>query len=460
MSKERKSDGFGARVFISYGRKDSSELAMRLQVKFIEKEFDVWLDTSTLRAGRSWEQQIIDGLRETNVVIALLSPHSTRRDDSESGDSVCLDELAFARFKQPPTPIIPVMAVKGASIPLTVFRLHYLDFVDSLSSESVFQNKFDELLAAIDSVLSGRTQYRSWDNWLPAGPEFDRFLYSKHHEFTGRDWLFKEIDGWRRDTAEPALLIRGDPGIGKSSIIAELAFGRLCAATIVTYCCQWDVTETLRPATFVRSVAYQFASRMPLYADQIGTPEIRRMLGNVEMDPPSAFELIVLAPLARLEAPPEAPALLCIDALDEAVTFKEGPSIVSLLESRIDRLPSWLRLVATTRNDKTVMRQFGGLRATVINGASKENLADLRTYVINQLDDSGAWAVLESATMDAESFVESLIQHSEGSFLYAEHFLQGVLRGRMRVDELGDLPPASTARTSDTSAVHFRLPLR
>jgi hypothetical protein len=191
----------------------------------------------------------------------------------------------------------------------------------------------------------------------------------------------------------------------------------------------------------VRAVAYQLASRLPQYADHIDTPEVRRVLENVELDPPSAIELGVMMPLGHLEAPAEGPSLLCIDALDEAVTFREGPSIVSLLESRIDRLPPWLRLVATTRDDKIVTRQLGRLRATVIDAAGTENFEDLKTYVMNQLADPSAGVALDGATMTTKSFIESLLQHSEGSFLYAEHFLQGVLRGGIRFDDLDDLPP-------------------
>jgi hypothetical protein len=80
MSSEPTSEHAGVRVFISYGRKDASELATRLATQLTKNGFDVWLDRSELRAGKAWEQQIIDGLRETKVVIALLSPHSTRRD--------------------------------------------------------------------------------------------------------------------------------------------------------------------------------------------------------------------------------------------------------------------------------------------------------------------------------------------------------------------------------------------
>lgn len=114
--------------------------------------------------------------------------------------------------------------------------------------------------------------------------------------------------------------------MSKSSIVIELAFGRLEGEAIVTYCCQWDVTETLWRATFVRSAVYQFASHMSAYAAQIELPEIRQIIENTEPNPLPAFELSVLTLLSPLEDPPVAPALLCIDTLNEAMSLKEGPS--------------------------------------------------------------------------------------------------------------------------------------
>ena len=243
-----------ARVFLSYGRKDAYELAKRLFDELTKRNFEVWIDLEKIRGGKEWEAQIIDGLRKTNVVIALLSPHSTRRTESADDDSVCLDEIAWARYEPPTTPIVPVLAVKGAHIPLTVYRLHYLDLVDTLNSDEIFQQKVDELEATLCDVLAGSIKYRGWESWLSSNVEFDRFLYAKHRNFTGRKWLFQEIESWLTNVKETSLLLTGDPGIGKSAIMAELAYGRLNGVAIATYCCQWDVPETLRPVTFIRSL--------------------------------------------------------------------------------------------------------------------------------------------------------------------------------------------------------------
>src|SRR5262249_32975279 len=148
--------------------------------------------------------------------------------------------LAWARFSPPPNPIVPVLAANGADIPLTVFRLHRIDMINALASEQVFQEKFNELLLAIDRALKGKPQYCEWVDWLKPSLDFDRFLFSKRTNFTGRQWLFDQIDVWRTTSTQSALLLTGDPGIGKSAIIAEMAHKQFFGSVIATYCCQWD----------------------------------------------------------------------------------------------------------------------------------------------------------------------------------------------------------------------------
>jgi hypothetical protein len=91
------------RLFLSYGRRDAAELADRLEQDLDLHGFDVWRDTRAIRSGTDFLREIEDGLRSTQLVVALLSPHATRRSADPGSpddlDSVCLDELSFARFE-------------------------------------------------------------------------------------------------------------------------------------------------------------------------------------------------------------------------------------------------------------------------------------------------------------------------------------------------------------------------
>ena len=52
--------------------------------------------------------------------------------------------------------------------------------------------------------------------------------------------------------------------------------------------------------------------------------------------------------------------------------------LVTLLAPvRLDRLPGWLRVVATTRKEPDVLRRLGGLRAEEIRADEPDNLDDI-----------------------------------------------------------------------------------
>jgi TIR domain len=85
------------RLFLSYGVHDASELAERLHRDLMARGYQVWWDVNRIRAGRPWDEEVQTGLRNSQVVLALLSPQSVRRardaGNPTATDSVCLDEI-------------------------------------------------------------------------------------------------------------------------------------------------------------------------------------------------------------------------------------------------------------------------------------------------------------------------------------------------------------------------------
>ena len=88
------------RLFLSYGRADAEELAERLEADLSLLGFEVWRDRTNIRSGREWDDEIEAGLRTSQLVVAVLTPHAVRK------ESVCLDELAFAKYACK-LPIVP-----------------------------------------------------------------------------------------------------------------------------------------------------------------------------------------------------------------------------------------------------------------------------------------------------------------------------------------------------------------
>jgi hypothetical protein len=92
-------------IFLSYSRKDR-EKAKELKA-FIEKlDYEVWMDSEYIRAGRLWRSQIIDGIEQCRVHLILLTRSSVLSDNVRR-------ELDIARAKK--KPILPISDNLGTS---------------------------------------------------------------------------------------------------------------------------------------------------------------------------------------------------------------------------------------------------------------------------------------------------------------------------------------------------------
>src|SRR5438477_2874878 len=114
-------------IFLSYGHKDAGELAERIRCD-LANVYHVWKDTGGIRAGSAWTDEIRDGIRASQLVVALLSPSSVRRASDpmnpDESDSVCLEEIEYAIACR--IPVVPLMATT-CEPPFRIFRIQYLD---------------------------------------------------------------------------------------------------------------------------------------------------------------------------------------------------------------------------------------------------------------------------------------------------------------------------------------------
>ena len=338
---EKRSAVRKAKLFLSYGRRDATALAEKLETGLIASGYEVWRDVRDIQSGTDFLRVIENGLKDANLAVCLLSPHSVRRASDraspDSLDSVCLDELSYARFGCQ-IPIVPVMAVP-CEPPFVIYRLDYTDLCGWEASGDKYAQGLARILQAIESALrTNESPLRGWDSQLKP-IDFSGFIDEKRKDFCGREWLFDEIDAWRALPNERALLIKGDPGIGKSAIVAELVHQNRGGQVLAYHCCRYDRRDTLQPARFVQSLAAMIASRIPEYESRLGDQEIAEALSTsrCEEDPLGAFEDGILEPLNTLEPPQEGIRYILVDALDEAL-LRDGAAGTD--DRRLVRLPT------------------------------------------------------------------------------------------------------------------------
>ena len=80
------------KVFVSYSRKDA-EFVARIQRDLTALGYDVWVDTEDILAGGQarWRRSIVAAIRDSEVMVLVLSPNSTHSENVERELSVAAD---------------------------------------------------------------------------------------------------------------------------------------------------------------------------------------------------------------------------------------------------------------------------------------------------------------------------------------------------------------------------------
>lgn len=444
------------RLFLSYGVRDASQIAERLHRDLTARQYQVWQDIHRIRTGSPWDEEVQAGLRNSQVLLALLSPQSVRRaldaNNPTSTDSVCLDEISYARGSCN-IPIVPVQVV-SCEAPFLIYRLQQIDFRRWAESEEAYKAGLDQICAALAQALQSRkSPERLWGP-LPEPWDFTPFILEKRKGFVGRQWLFREVDRWREKDQQSALLIVGEPGIGKSAIVAALVSENPDGQVLAYHCCRANTPATLEAGRFVRSLAAMLSTRLEGFAAMLDNPAIKEALDLSHTDPASAFEGGILSPLYELPKPGGHRRYLLIDALDEALTLtnknhlsrrdhvdRNQPTIVDVLSARLKSMPPWLGVVATTRNDPQILRQLGGLPAQIVDANDYKNQDDVQAFLRGRLNEPGLRIKVEGSDKSLEQIVNALARSSAYNFLFVASALEAIENGQLDFDHVEQLPP-------------------
>jgi WD40 repeat protein len=271
--------------------------------------------------------------------------------------------------------------------------------------------------------------------------DFTPLLVEKLKGFIGREWLFEEIEEWRAQGSTPVLLLVGEPGMGKSAIIAALVHRNPGGHVLAYHCCRSDTPATLEPGGFVQGLAAMFSSRLDGYAAVLEGPNIAKFLQCSDSDPVSAFEAAVLGPLHSIRQPEAGRCYMLIDSLDEALTRIRRPTIVDVISTRLDRLPPWLRIIATTRSDPSVLGQLRSLRAHILSAQDPRNQDDVRRFIQSRLAEPMLRGKAKASGKIPEAVANDLLKSSAGNFLFVTAALDAVENGQLTFDQIENLPP-------------------
>jgi hypothetical protein len=291
---------------------------------------------------------------------------------------------------------------------------------------------------------------------------FDAEITKLTERFTGREWVFEEINNWLKHQDERFFVLTGKPGMGKSAIAARLAQTHQNIAAY--HFCIAGESGTIQPNGVLLSLAAQLVEYFPEYAEtlanivkpltlsvkaEINAQTIKDsvvrgvVIENLyTQSPQETLDLVLRRSLANLPNPPEESVLILIDSLDEAVTYGDRENLVTLL-SGVGDLPTWLRLIVTTRPDEQrVLSYLKTLKPYFyhLDELSQKSLKDVHNYVGERVAGAAIQVRLLSAQTEAQSLVERITDLSKGNFLYTKVLLDDIESGGQPLDDLDALP--------------------
>lgn len=392
-------------VFISYGHGDGyAQFAYNLADTLMDNGYDVFIDRDGIRCGEQWEINLEDGLIKTSegkgVFLLLMTQHSVRRPNG-----YCLNEIAYAidiNLK-----IIPVM-LEQVTPPLSIYRLQHYDLLMDPENDTQAKNHINKIIQIIENsdLIDTVGNYKSLERLLnPIDFSRELSLYTK--DFVGREWLLADIEE-RLSTGIKSLLITGMPGIGKTTMSTYL-YQRMPDA-IGYYMFRNDDNNKLIFKTFATTVAFQIASQIPEYQNLLLEMKLKDLTEQFEGY--TLLNKLISEPLSMIKSVKGKKSLL-IDGLDEAE--RSGNNAMAIAISQLVKdLPDWINVIIFSRPVTSVLTPLHNTSRLEIDADGSMNKEDLRKYIEKHLSDA------------QQEVVDSIISHSEGSFLYARYACENI----------------------------------
>ena len=279
---------------------------------------------------------------------------------------------------------------------------------------------------------------------------------ARAEKFTGRRWLYEEIEDAFKDKYIAGVQIVGSPGSGKSALSSQLICSRSSSPIIHTsilgyHFCKYSDKNTQMAGKFVRNLAEMIARRLPEYGYLVSDNSyIRRSLKEDCMhyqDPVGCFQVAVLSPLRSLTNKPRANWFVVLDALDECITQGEtGHSIVYPLNNKIHLFPPWFKVIVTLRNESEAFLRSSKVKTIVIDPEDSRNLEDLEIFVTTRLLQETpllhrlTWWFGDDSVKSVTKLITEVLSKSQGNFLFVNELLNNWEQTTTELRNVFDLP--------------------
>lgn len=241
--------------------------------------------------------------------------------------------------------------------------------------------------------------------------DYTRYINEKTHDFVGRQFIFEAVTRFTTMYPRGYYFIRGDPGIGKSALAAQLVRQH-------GYVHHFNIrSEGInKTETFLRNICAQLIAVYQL---------------NHAFLPPEATQdagfLNRLLEEVSVKLHPLEKAIIVVDALDEVDTLglAAGSSLLYLPLT----LPQGIYIIATTRKISLDIRIDCEQGTLDIEHDSEGNIADIHEYIERVVERPAIQAYIRGQEINNELFIDHLVEKSEGNFIYLRYVLPEIEQG-------------------------------
>ncbi len=238
--------------------------------------------------------------------------------------------------------------------------------------------------------------------------------------FVGREWIFNDISSWlENDKKRKVFCITGEPGIGKSALVAQFAAKNKVQVAGIHFCTSGSTLDS--PRDVILSLAFQMGTRLPAY---------RRYLLKHDFDLANLSDVDLFSKLIT-EAGSfgidggQQPYILIVDGLDEA-----GENLARFIAQHYRELPRWLYFLVTSRpNEPHVKAHLEAMHPMELSASARQNEEDAKTYIEEWLKTR----IPESGRR--KKLANLLLKASAANFRYLSYLRDSVENGVISLED-------------------------
>ena len=252
--------------------------------------------------------------------------------------------------------------------------------------------------------------------------QFQSLIQDKTEGFVGREYVFDAIQAFIQENKKGYFTIIGDPGMGKSAILAKYVQDTRCIAHFNV-----QLQGPNRTDQFLESVCKQLVARYQLSYDPLPSNATRDgdFLGQL---------LDEVAQRSNGQ-----PVVIAVDALDEVDSGSYRDANILYLPPH---LPNGVYFIMTRRRGVEVpFTTYAPVQITSLLDYQIDSQRDVRLYIQNRVDDSEKLRQQINERQETIIvFTDKIVDKSENNFMYLRYVLQDIEKGLYKDLSLESFP--------------------